>query len=220
MNLDLFKYRIRSISARLNSHLLELVSVVSIQIRSISARLKDDMLELVSSLSIKRRVSIWTSSQREYKKPLNIWKFAFFLVLSLGMGALAFYLVLPMIGGVISLVFKEVDSSNVPPISQEALSGLVVVSAALGAFILWFAEYPSKKNERHTRMIRYIGKLFLFAALSFSLFMLLSPLLPDIRSKTDSYSIFLRYVTGISFIGGSVSFAFADVFGLIYLWTL
>jgi hypothetical protein len=212
--------QLRSVSTRLNNHLLELVRSVSRRIRSISARLHSDMLELIRSASTKRRVSQWTSSQGEYKKPLNIWTFVFYLVLSLGTGVLAFYVVLPMLGGMVSLVFKAADSSNIRLVSQEAVTGLIVVSTALGAFVLWFAEHPSRKDRRHTRLVKYFGKLFLFAALSLSLFLLLSPLLPDIRSKTDSYSIFLRYVTGISFITGSVSFAFADVFGLIYLWRL
>lgn len=177
-------------------------------IRTISARVKSDTLELV------RNASKWKKAQRKDRKPLNIWVAVFLL----GISILAFYLALPMFAGIISIVFKEANPSRVPSVSQEALTGLVVVSTALGAFVLWFAEHPSGRNKTDKGIIKYIGKLFLFAVLAFSLFMLVSPLLPDIRSKTDFYSNFLKYVTAISFIGGGISFAIADVLGLVYLW--
>lgn len=170
-------------------------------------RLSDDAKDLFKS------IYKWKIAQDKEKKPLNVWVVAFLLIISF----LAFFLVLPMFGGIISIVFKEANPDTITSISQEGLTGLIVVSAALGAFVLWFAEH-SVTDESNKRMIKFIGKLFLCAALAFSLFMLLSPLLPDIRSNTDLYSNFLKYVTAISFIGGSVTFALADVFGLVYLW--
>lgn len=175
-------------------------------IRTAFIRAINDAKELLRSFSE------WKNAQEKERKPINVWVFAFFLIISI----LAFFLVLPMFGGIISIVFKQANPDNISPVSQEGLTGLIVVSAALGAFVLWFAEH-SKTDESNKRMIKFIGKLFLCAALSFSLFMLVSPLLPDIRSNTDLYSNFLKYVTAVSFIGGSVAFALADVFGLVYL---
>ena len=177
------------------------------RIRNVFIRMKNDAQALLS------KVSEWKTAQDKERKPVNVWVAAFLLIISI----LVFFLVLPMFTGIISIVFEEADPDTIPQVSQEALTGLIVVSAALGAFVLWFAGH-SETNESDKRMIKFIGKLFLCAALTFSLFMLISPMLPDIRSSTDLYSNFLKYVTAISFIGGSISFAVADMFGLLYIW--
>ncbi|MBA7567717.1 hypothetical protein ES708_09433 [subsurface metagenome] len=180
-------------------------------IRNILARLKNDAQDLVRKSDISKGIA------KKERKPINVWVAVFVSIVSF----LAFYLVLPMFAGIISIVFKEVKPDSVPSISHEALIGLIIVSTALGAFILWFAAHPTEDGEKKKAdvgMIKYIGKLFFFAALSFSLFMLLSPLLPSIKSSTAFYDNALKYVTVISFIGGSFSFAIADVLGLVYLW--
>jgi len=180
-------------------------------IRSILVRLKNDGRDLLKNINVSKSVAT------EERKPVNVWVVVFVCILSI----LAFYLVFPAFAGIISIVFKEATPDSVASISHEALTGLIIVSTALGAFVLWFAQHPmgdGDKRKKDVAMIKYIGKLFLFAALSFSLFMLLSPLLPSIRSSTGFYENALKYVTVISFIGGSVSFAIADVLGLVYLW--
>jgi len=94
-------------------------------------RVKNDAQELL------RSVSEWENAQKKGRKPLNVWVTAFLLVISI----LAFFLVLPMFVGIISIVFKEANPDTVSSVSQEALTGLIVVSAALGAFVLWFAQH-------------------------------------------------------------------------------
>jgi hypothetical protein len=172
-------------------------------------RAKNDAEEL----RLRVRVSRWRDVQE--RKHVNVWIQAGSTIAIIVVAVLAVFLVFPMFGGMVKIVFQEADPNTVPSVSQEGLTGLIFVSAALGAFIVWFTRDSDKSGKR---MLTYIGKLFLFAALAFSLFMLLSPLLPEITSETDPYSNFLRYATAISFIAGGVAFAMADVFGLVYLW--
>ena len=173
--------------------------------RSAYIRAKNDGKELLKS------ISKWKNAQKKEGKPVNVWVAAFTIIIVI----LALFLVLPMILGVIEIVFQEANPDTVPSISHEALTGLILVSTGLGAFMLWFTAASNKSNKGR---IKDIGKLFLFAALAFSLFMLLSPLLPDIRSNTDSYSNFLKYAATIFLIGGGLSFAWAALLGLVYLW--
>jgi multisubunit Na+/H+ antiporter MnhB subunit len=173
--------------------------------RSAFIRAKNDWKEL------SRSVSEWKNTRKRESEPVNVWISAFIIV---GM-ILAVFLVFHMLVGAIGIVFQEANPDTVPSISQEGLTGLILVSTGLGALMLWFTRVSNKSNRGR---IKDIGKLFLFAALSFSLFMLLSPLLPYIRSNTDSYSNFLKVVTLISFMGGSISFAWATLLGLASLW--
>ena len=173
--------------------------------RSIFIRGKNDWKELSKS------VSEWKNAQKKESKPVNVWVAAFMIVGAI----LAFFLVFPIFGGIIEIVFQEANPDAVPSVSQEALTGLILVSTGLGALMLWFTAASNKSNKG---TIKDIGKSFLFAALAFSLFMLLSPLLPYIRSNTDLYSNFLKYVTVISLIGASISFAWATLLGLVTLW--
>jgi len=174
-------------------------------IRSAFTRAKNDWDDL------SRSVSEWKNTQKREREPVNVWVSAFIIIGAI----LAAFLVFHMLGGAIGIVFREANPDSVPSISQEALTGLILVSTGLGALMLWFTTSSKESNRGR---IKDIGKLFLFAALSFSLFMLLSPLLPYIRSNTDSYSNFLKVVTLISFMGGSVSFAWATLLGLVSLW--
>lgn len=172
---------------------------------SVFIRGKNDWNELSKGFSE------WRDTQRKERKSLNVWVSAFIII---GM-ILATFLIFHMLIGAIGIVFQEANPDTVPSISQETLTGLILVSTGLGALMLWFTRVSDKSNRGR---IKDIGKLFLFAALSFSLFMLLSPLLPYIRLNTDSYSNFLKVVTFISFMGGSISFAWATLLGLASLW--
>lgn len=182
-------------------------------IRTILTRLKNDALDLVRNIAISKSIA------KKESKPINVWVAILVCILSF----FALYLVIPMLGGIISIIFEEAKPDTAPFIVQEALTGLIMVSIALGALVLWFAAHPSEVGEKKNTdrgMIKYVGKLFLFSALSFSLFMLLSPTLPSIKSSIGFYENALKYVTVLSLIGGSVSFAIADLLGLLYLWKL
>ena len=169
-------------------------------------RAKNDAEELLKSLSE------WRNTQKK-AKPVNVWILAFITILILP----AVLLGLPMSLGVIGIVFQKVTLDTVAVVSQEALIGLILVATALGALTLWFAAASTDSSKR---IIKYIGKCFLFAALALSVFMLLSPILPDIKLNTDSYSIFLKYTAVIFLMAGGVSFAWATLVGLFYLWRL
>ena len=69
------------------------------------------------------------------RKPLDVLSAAFRYLLAV----LALFLMFPMIMGVVGLLFEEGDSGTVAPVSQELLTGLILVAAALGALTLWFA---------------------------------------------------------------------------------
>ena len=173
--------------------------------RLASIRVKNDAKDLL------RSVFEWKTAKKKETKPLNIFVAAFIIIMSI----LAIFLVYPMLAGIIQITFQEANPDTVPSVSPEALTGLILVSTGLGALMLWFT---AASNTSSKGIIKNIGKFFLFAALAFSLFMLLSQLLPDIRSNTDAYSNFLKYVAAISFIGGGVSFALATLLGLVSLW--
>jgi len=169
-------------------------------------RAKNDAEELLKS------ASKWRNTQKK-GKPVNVWILAFITILIVP----AVLLGLPMSLGVIGIVFQEATPDTVAVVSPEALIGLILAATALGALTLWFAGISTDSNRR---TIKYIGKSFLFAALALSVFMLLSPVLPDIKLNTDSYSIFLKYTAVIFLLGGSVSFAWATLVGLFYIWKL
>ena len=176
-------------------------------------RLKNDALDLVRNIDISK-----IGAKRE-RKPINVWVAVLVCILSF----FGIWLVIYMLGGVLSIVFGEVESDTSPFVFPETLVGLIIVSTALGALVLWFAAHPTEVDERKnidTGIIKHVGKFFLFSALSFSLFMLLSPALPSIRYSTGFIETFVKYVTVLSLIGGSVTFAIADLIGLLYLWKL
>lgn len=181
-------------------------------------RLEEDTLEMVGKA--KQIIRRPDSLEKKEGKPLNIWVGIVFIFISI----LAFCIVLPMIAGMFAIIFEGADPNVTPSLSIQALTGFIIVSAALGGFILWFGRYTSQnveEREQITREIRFVGKLFLLAALSLSLFMLLSPILPTIKEATDFYNSFLKVIAWLSLIGGCISFVIADVIGLVYIvWRL
>ncbi|MFC1927354.1 hypothetical protein ACFLW7_02100 [Chloroflexota bacterium] len=186
---------------------LGLIWILRTSMRAVYIRAKNDAEELRKSFSE------WRNTRKREREPVNVWVSAFIIIGVI----LAAFLVLHMGLGAIGIVFQEADPDTVPSVSQEALTGLILVSAGLGALMLWFTRVSNKSNRGR---IKDVGRIFLFAALSLSLFMLLSPILPYIRSNTDLYGNFLKAVTVISFMGGSISFAWATLLGLAYLWRL
>jgi len=193
----------------------EAVGVASLRLKnwthSVYIRGKNDAKEV----ELRRRFSIWKNVQERRTKHINVWVEAASTIGALLAIALAGSLVFPTLAGIVNIIFEEASPDTIPSISQQGLTALIFVSAALGAFIVWFTADASKTGRT---TIRWVGKLFLFSALSFSLFMLLSPLLPDIVSSTQPYYVYLKWVTVLSLMAGSTAFGFADVLGLVYLW--
>ena len=173
-------------------------------IRSAITRVRDDGKEILSD------VSRWKSAQKKETKPINVWVAAFIVILVVPSA----YLALPMILGVFGIVFQQADPDAIQSVSQEALVGLILVATALGALMLWFAGISDESGRKR---IKLVGQSFLLAALALSIFMLLSPSLPYIREDTSSYAVFIKFVSVIFLIGGSVSFAWAALLGLFVL---
>ena len=148
------------------------------------------------------------------RKRINFWIGTLLVVAS----SLSIYIIFPLFGGMITIIFNEASPDNLASPSTQAINGLILISAALGALIVWFSKTSSADEEKASnRMIKFAGLCFLFSALALALFMLLSPILPTIRESTDLYEMTIKTVTIVSFIGGSISFIMADVIGLLYI---
>jgi len=196
------------VASRVKRGLKRFWSWVSFMFVLAKMRARGDAEELLKS------ATRWSKARKKERKPVNVWTATFTIVLIVP----AAFLVLPLGLGVIGIVFQGASSDTATLVSQEALTGLVLVAAALGTLMLWFVRSSAESKEK--RMTKDIGKFFLFAALALSMFMLLSPILPDIRLNTDSYSNFLKYTAVIFLMAGGVSFAWATLLGLFYLWKL
>lgn len=155
------------------------------------------------------------------KRKVKLTPMAWFvLVLSM---AITLYLYLPMISGIISIIYQSGDVNKPFQLSIEPLTGIIVLATALGGFILWFVERKPKKEvetDSFVRSVKGAGKLFLYSALLLSLFMILSPLTPTVKDATDWYSVGIKYIMVFAFLGGGVAFIFANIMALMYVWKL
>ncbi len=174
--------------------------------RSAVRRVQDDGKEILSSFSK------WRIAKKE-KKPVNVWVAAFWFIV----GIPAAYLVFWMTGGVIQIVFTPGSPNAVPAVSQEALTGLILVATGLGALMLWFAGVSDRSGKKR---VKVVGKGFLLAALTLSIFMFLSPSLPYVSEAPSSHATFIAVVTVSSLLFGSFSFIWAALLGLFYMWKL
>jgi len=174
--------------------------------RSAVTRVRDDGREILSS------VSRWRTAHRE-TKPTNVWVAALWLIVAIPAAYLAYW----MTGGVVQIIFTPGSPNAVPAVSQEALTGLILVATGLGALMLWFA---GVSDESVKRTVKHVGKGFLLAALTLSIFMLLSPTLPYVSEAPSSQATFIALVTVLSLLVGSFSFIWAALVGLFYIWKL
>ncbi|MCJ7654444.1 MAG: hypothetical protein MUO97_03945 [Dehalococcoidia bacterium] len=175
-------------------------------------RIKEDTLEIYYQI-----LSRW--KRRTRSKRLNIWVGLLITAVSLA----AFYLYWPLFAGMVSNIL-EVTSPEIPPtISREAITSFIIISTAMGALILWFSRTISSNEEAEDNRrndVKGLGKLFLFAALFLSLFLLLAPLLPEIRNLSDFYSNTVKFLSLFSFIGGCTSFIAAVILSFFSLWKI
>ncbi len=169
---------------------------------------KEDTLEIYEKyLKPKKR-------KPQSGKRINVWIGTLLIVASL----LGIYIIFPLFGGMITIIFNEASSSNVASPSSGTIMSFIAISAALGVLIIWFTRTSSANDEKASnRIIKFAAQSFLFSALSLALFMLLSPILPTIRESTNLYEMTIKIIALISFIGGCISFIMADVIGLLYI---
>lgn len=182
-------------------------------IDSILKIIKEDTLEVYRKIPRHRE-------QRARRKRQNIWV----VVLLITVSVVAFYLYWPLLGGMFAIIFEASEPPEVPTFpSPEALTSFIILSTAMGALILWFASSTSSNEKaKDTRFneIKGLGKLFLYAALFLTLFLLLSPLLPEVRDSSDFYSNAIKVLTMISFIGGCTLFITAVILSFFSLWRM
>lgn len=149
-------------------------------------------------------------------KGISLVNYIFFFC-GMGLGVL---LILPIIAGIIKIIFID---GKTP--SSEASMGLSVASVALGAVVLWFADRskPNKREEQEPKEVARrgavaIGTSFVFAALCFALFALLSPIFPDAIQAQDFFSKLVKWVGALSFIGGSTFLGLTLCISLFDVW--
>lgn len=117
---------------------------------------------------------------------------------------LMLYLVFPLFGGILAISTGNQSTERPFVLVPEALVGIIILATALGGLTLWFAENRDKKEgiTVDKRMVKLAGKFFLYAALLFSISLMLLPIIPSIRDKTDFYNTSLRYIGGFCLMGG------------------
>jgi len=159
---------------------------------------------------------VTNSSQSKKILPLTIVNYVTG-ILGIILGAL---LSIPLLLGAIKIIFQD---GTIP--SAESSIGLAIISGALGAVVLWFTERkkPKKDEEQQPselarRGAMITGTFFVFAAICFTLFGLLSPIFPDAVKATDFFSILVKWAGVLSLIGGSVTLGIALCTSLFDVW--
>ena len=145
----------------------------------------------------------------------NVMRYVFTIIF---VGLLAF-LALPLIAGMIGVIFGEQGFIETGSSSIDALNILMltVISVVLGGITLWFADQQTS-GANIEKMMRLAGKLFLFSALCFAVMALILPLMPELRDSIAWWETGIRYTTGILFIAGIISFATSLCAGIAFIW--
>lgn len=133
---------------------------------------------------------------------------------------LAVLLAIPLFIGAFKIIY---ENGEIP--SAESSIGLALVSVGLGAVVLWFTERKkSNKDEEQQpkeiarRSALVTGTFFVFAAICFTLFGLLSPIFPDAVNATDFFSIIVKWTGVLVLIAGSISLGFSLCISLFDVW--
>ena len=142
--------------------------------------------------------------------------------------ALAVVLAIPLFIGAFRIIYED---GSIPEAS--ASIGLAIVAAALGAVVLWFPERakpddntkPTGESDARRKMAESIrgvvmgaGIILLFAAMCFTLFGLLSPILPDAIEAHDFLSTVVKWAAVLSLMAGSISLGFVLCVGVFTVW--
>ena len=145
----------------------------------------------------------------------NVMRYGFAIIF---VGLLVF-LALPLIAGMIGVIFGEQGFVETGSSSIDALNILMltVISVVLGGLTLWFADQQTS-GANIEKMMRLAGKLFLFSTLCFAVMALILPLMPELRDSIAWWETGIRYTTGILFIAGIISFATSLCAGIAFIW--
>jgi hypothetical protein len=142
--------------------------------------------------------------------------------------ALGIVLAIPLFVGAFDIIYQN---GNIP--SASASIGLAIVATALGAVVVWFAERSKSDNntksngesdakgkmaESIRRGVITAGIALLFVAMCFTLFGLLSPILPDAIKAHDFFSIIVKWTAVLSLMAGSISLGFTLCVGMFTVW--
>lgn len=136
---------------------------------------------------------------------------------------IAIILFLPLSIGAISYIFNsDVDAEGGSIPTTTASIGLALLASALGALTLFLtSRIGTAKDEvgiLDQRQVGHIGKCYLLAALCFTIFALLSPLLPLDDNNLNFWDNVVKWASAISIIAGSVSLAVAVIFSMVFIW--
>ena len=152
-----------------------------------------------------------------YGQQLSIWAivglFATLIV--------TIYLMIPIVGMIVD-IFQNGDVGDTFSLLQSSLVGIILLATILGGFIIWFVQQSVgyRTTDSSHQLLKFSGKLFLYSALLIAIFLLLSPLIPDVVDTSEAFAVSVKYVLAITFIGGTAAFIFACIQGLIYMWKL
>ena len=152
-----------------------------------------------------------------YGQQLSVWAIVgLFATL-----VITIFLMIPIVGMIIN-IFQNVDAGYTFSLLQNSLVGVLLLATILGGFIIWFVEQSVgyKTTDTSHMLLKFSGKLFLYSALLIAIFLLLSPLIPDVAEATEAFVVSVKYVLAITFIGGAAAFIFACIQGMIYMWKL
>ncbi len=133
--------------------------------------------------------------------------------------ALLAFLALPLIAGMVDAFFGEQGFIETGDSSIDASGVLILtlISVFLGGLTFWFADQQTLEAKVE-KMMRLVGKLFLFSALCFAVMALILPLMPELRDSIAWWETGIRYTTGILFIAGIISFAISLCAGIAFIW--
>ena len=145
----------------------------------------------------------------------NVMRYVFVVVFIV----LLAFLALPLIAGMIGVIFGEqgfIETGN-SSIDASNILILTVISVVLGGLTVWFADQHTLEAGIE-KMMRLVGKLFLFSALCFAVMALILPLMPELIDSIAWWETGIRYTTGILFTTGIISFAVSLCAGIAFIW--
>lgn len=135
-----------------------------------------------------------------------------------------FLLAFPAILAVLRYIMGDRTSEAATIVQAAATTGhsieLALLSAALGAIVLWFAgREKGDSGRKRSRVIEYWGKSFLFAAFCFSIFAFLSPMAPfDNVTGYEWWDEIIKYTTVVTAVAGSAMLLITSLYGMVLIW--
>lgn len=150
-------------------------------------------------------------------------KVVFYILLFVAIGLIV-PLAIPLAVGSLSYIIN-INGDNNEGLSATASIGLALLASALGALTLLFVsrtfspeEEANTLDQRKRNLVIYLGKCFIFAALCFTIFGLLTPFLPIDNTDLSMWDNIVRWAAAISSVAGSVSLVVAVVYSIVFIW--